>query len=216
MFFQKRQLNHTLGTQKAAAIEKHKDDTQTKVSTQTKERHKKKFDMLLARKTSTQSHDNHRVVNLSSKQLESTHVSALTKGLNFSPAPVRIPTANIVASVEAAIGRAKPSEKLAATARMNVIGAIHRAKIPPRNISHKEMRALKNIANDEKILVLPADKGKATVVMDKADYDDKTQQMLSDEGTYKPLDRDPTASLERRMNSRLLDLKKAGRLHPDA
>ena len=133
-----------------------------------------------------------------------------------APAPVRIPTAHIVASVEAAIGRAKPSEKLAAKARMNVIGAIHRAKIPPRNISHKEMRALKDIANDEKILVFSADKGKATVTMDKADYDDKMQQMLSDEGTYNPLDRDPTASLERRMNSRLLDLKKAGRLHPDA
>ena len=135
--------------------------------------------------------------------------------LNFAPAPVRIPTAHIVASVKAAIGQAKPSEKLAAKARMNVIGAIHQAKIPPRNISHKEMRALKDIANDEKILVLPADKGKATVVMDKADYDDKMQQMLSDEGTYKPLDRDPTVSLERRMNSRLLDLRKAGQLHPD-
>ena len=192
-----------------AAIEKHKDDTQTKVSTQTKEGHKKKFDVLLTRKTSTQGHDNHCVVNLSSKQLESAHVSALTKGLNFAPAPVHIPTAHIVANVEAAIGRAKPSEKLAAKARMNVIGAIRRAKIPLWNISHKEMHALKDIANDEKILVLPADKGKATVVMDKADYDDKMQQMLSDEGTYKLLDKDPTASLERRMNSRLLDLRKA-------
>ena len=216
MFFQKCQLNHTLGTQKAAAIEKHKDDTQSKVSTQTKERNKKKFDVLLTRKTSTQGLDNSHVVYLSSKQLESAHVSALTKGLNFAPAPVRIPTAHIVANIEAAIGQAKPSEKLAAKARMNVIGAIRQAKIPPRNISHKEMCALNDIANDEKILVLPADKGKATVVMDKADYDDKMQQMLSDEGTYKLLDKDPTASLERRMNSQLLDLRKAGRLHPDA
>ena len=72
------------------------------------------------------------------------------------------------------------------------------------------MRALKDLSSDEKILVLPADKGKATVVMDKADYDDKIQLMLSDQGTYKPLDKDPTASLEQRMNSRLLDLRKAG------
>ena len=78
------------------------------------------------------------------------------------------------------------------------------------------MRALKDLSNDEKILVLPADKGKATVVMDKADYDSKIQQIQSDQGTYKPLDKDPTASLERRMNSRLLDLRKTGRLHPDA
>ena len=99
---------------------------------------------------------------------------------------------------------------------MNIIGAIHRAKIPPRNISHTKLRALKDLSSDEKILVLPADKGMATVVMDKADYDGKIQQMLSDQDTYKPLDKDPTASLERRMNSRLLDLRKAGRLHPDA
>ena len=52
--------------------------------------------------------------------------------------------------------------------------------------------------------------------MDKADYDGKIQQMLGDEGMYKPLNKDPTASLERRMNSCLLDLRKAGRLHPDA
>ena len=70
--------------------------------------------------------------------------------------------------------------------------------------------------SNEKITVLPADKRKATVVMDKADDDGKIQQMLGDEGTYKPLNKDPTASLERRMNSCLLDLRKAGRCHPDA
>ena len=73
--------------------------------------------------------------------------------------------------------------------------------MPPRNITRKEMQALKDLANDRQILVLPADKGKATVVMDKADYDGKLQQMLSDEGTYKPRSKDPTPSLETRMNS---------------
>ena len=72
------------------------------------------------------------------------------------------------------------------------------------------------ISNEKKITVLPADKRKATVVMDKADDDGKTQQMLGDEGTYKPLNKDLTLSLERRMNSCLLYLKKAGQLHPDA
>ena len=72
------------------------------------------------------------------------------------------------------------------------------------------------ISNDEMVLVLPADKGKATVVMDKADYDGNIQQKLGDESMYKPLNKDPTASLERRMNSHLLDLRKAGQLHPDA
>ena len=74
------------------------------------------------------------------------------------------------------------------------------------------MQALKDLTNDEKILVLPADKGKATVVMNKADYDDKIQRMLNDESTYQLLDKDPTTSLENRMHSRLLQLKKSQRL----
>ena len=208
LFFQKCQLNHSLATQKAAVIEKHKDDTQTKLTAQTKDRHKKKFDLLLARKT-------YCVVNLSSKQLESPHVSALTKGLNFVPPPVHIPTSHIVANVKAVIGQAKTSERLAAKAHMKIIGAIYRARISARNILHMEMRVLNDLSNNEKILVLTADKEKATVVMDKADYDGKIQQMLSDEGTYKPLDKDPIVSLERRMNSCLLDLRKASQLHPD-
>ena len=155
------------------------------------------------------------MVNLSSKQLEGPHLAALSKGLNFAPAPSSIPKAHIVASVEAAIGRAKASESVAAKARMNVIGAISRARLPPKNITSQEARALRDLSQDESILVLPADKGKATVVMNRADYDDKIDQMLKDENTYQLLKKDPTASLEKQMNSRLLHLVRMGRLHSD-
>ena len=63
--------------------------------------------------------------------------------------------------------------------------------------------------------MLPADKGKATVVMDRADYDAKVGQMLNDENTYQLLKRDPTASLERKMNSQLLHLVRVCRLYND-
>ena len=49
---------------------------------------------------------------------------------------------------------------------MNVIGAISKARLPRKNIPSQEVRALRDLAKDEDILVLPADKGKATVVMD--------------------------------------------------
>ena len=58
-------------------------------------------------------------------------------------------------------------------------------------------------------------KGKATVVMDRADYDAKVGQMLNDENTYQLLKKDPTASLERKMNLQLLYLVRVGRLHND-
>ena len=94
---------------------------------------------------------------------------------------------------------------------MCIIGAVSRAKMPPRNIPSKEMKAMKDLANDEAILILPADKGKATVVMDRADYDGKILKMLSDESTYQPVEKDPTASL----NAQLMNLKRSGRLPND-
>ena len=48
--------------------------------------------------------------------------------------------------------------------------------------------------------------------MDRADYDAKMGQMLSDGNTYQLLKKDPTASLEKKMNSRLLHLVRMGRL----
>ena len=97
----------------------------------------------------------------------------MSKGLNCAPTPTHIPTAHIVANVEAAIGRANASESVAAKAYINIIGAIHKAKLPPKNITSKKRQAVRELANDEEILVVPADEGKATVVRNKADYDDK-------------------------------------------
>ena len=42
------------------------------------------------------------------------------------------------------------------------------------------------------IVILPADnKGRATVIVDRRDYDEKMNKMLDDEKTYKELDCDP-------------------------
>ena len=60
-------------------------------------------------------------------------------------------------------------DNVAAKARMSVIGAVNHVKMPPINIPPQEMKALKELASDEDILVLPADKGRATVVMDRTD-----------------------------------------------
>ena len=97
---------------------------------------------------------------------------------------------------------------------MSIIGAISRTRMPPRNVPPRELKALKDLACDENILVLPADKGKATVVINRTDYDAKMLMMLKDESTYCPLEKDPTSALERRMNSTLMKLKQSGHL-PD-
>ena len=75
-----------------------------------------------------------------------------------------------------------------------------------------ELRALYNLHKDQDRLVIPADKGNCTVVMDRKDYDDKVQQMLSDQGTYKVLDKDPTQRTERKLNEKLANLKRENKI----
>ena len=58
-----------------------------------------------------------------------------------------------------------------------------------------ERKAIKNLKEDESILVLPADKGRLTVVMNIEDYIKKSNDILNDNYTYLPLKKDPTDQL---------------------
>ena len=210
LFFQKRQLEFVVGQQRLAIIEEHKGQVQEKVASAAKER-QKKFDTLVSKQSSQRKPDERHVVNLSSKQLTTPQLQVLSRGLNF--APKFIPKAHIVATVEAAITQSNVTEGEAAKARVGVINALSHAKLPPTNIHPQEARAVKELAKDDDIVILPADKGRATVVMDHKDYSAKMLTMLGDQDTYQPMAKDPTTtSLENRMNSVLLRLQREGRL----
>ena len=46
-----------------------------------------------------------------------------------------------------------------------------------------EWRATENLKKDDSIMILPADKGRMTVVMNKDDYYEKCNELLRDEKT---------------------------------
>ena len=123
-----------------------------------------------------------------------------------------IPKAHIVASVEAAITRSGASEEWATRACIGVICALSHMKPPPKNTLPEERKSVKQLASDESIVVLPAEKGRATVVLEWKDYDTNMKVLLNDRNTYKPLVKDPTGTLEGKINSILLDLRQKGRL----
>ena len=75
-------------------------------------------------------------------------------------------------------------------------------------MSKAEQHTLKRLKNDEDIVILPADKRRVTVVMDKTVYHYKMDALVNDKQTYKELKRDPTPALQRKLNSTLLTLKK--------
>jgi hypothetical protein len=79
-------------------------------------------------------------------------------------------------------------------------------------LSKKKLEAVSTLRNDESVVILPADKGKSTVVMDRDEYRKKIGELLNDE-SYKPLKKDPTLKLERVITSTLEQAEKDREVH---
>ena len=78
------------------------------------------------------------------------------------------------------------------------------------NISTEEKRASNNLRKDEQVTIVPADKGRSVVVMDKDEYKEKVSVLLNDTNTYlKITDKrsNPTSSVEKDLNKLLLNIK---------
>ncbi|CAN7939219.1 unnamed protein product [Ixodes hexagonus] len=61
-----------------------------------------------------------------------------------------------------------------------------------QNISKDERAAMKALSERTDIIIKPADKGGAVVVLNKTDYLEEGMRQLNDRSFYKPLDTDPT------------------------
>ena len=97
------------------------------------------------------------VSNLSSRTLFTMEKDVMARGLNFAPAPQKIPMPKIVAAVEGGLSRADPSQ--AQLARTRIVGCLARARPPPANPSQAEHKALKCLREEDSIVIAPADKG---------------------------------------------------------
>jgi hypothetical protein len=161
----------------------------------------------VSRKTTT-STPREWVVNLSKQKLTEAQTSVLSKGLNFSVVSRKLPTREIVFGVEDGIQNLTQKEK--DEIRGKVVQHLSRpARHIPDNITSDERKALTELSTNDDIQVLPADKGRMTVVMDKVEYIERVNNILKDETRYKVLKRDPTASIERLMNKKLKTLESA-------
>ena len=88
-YYQKRQLQHSLRPCHVTALESLVKNAVQRERSKTKERQKKKFDLLLTRPQPRDTHVQKWVVNLSSKTLSEPQISVLSKGLNYAIAPDR-------------------------------------------------------------------------------------------------------------------------------
>ena len=70
---------------------------------------------------------------------------------------------------------------------------------PSSNISKGEFVAIQELKGNKDITILPADKGRATVILNTTDYETKMATLLNDPTTYEPLANDPTAPYKRKL-----------------
>ena len=118
------------------------------------------------------------IVNLSDRQFNAEEIKVLQKGLNFAVAPNKIPISKILSEVEVGIKNLGKSDKDLVRAQVCNITK-HFTKIET-NISLQEKKALTSLKNDHSVIILKADKGNCTVVINTCEYNDKMEELLSD------------------------------------
>ena len=132
----------------------------------------------------------------------------LSHGLKHSVTPKRIPTDDIVSSVESVLAcQRELPESTKDDIRSRIVSTLLSASLTDCNLTKDELHALRRLRNDKDIVILPAEKGRVTVVMDKKDYTDKMDSLVNDKQSYEPRKRYPIPALQRRLNVKLLDLK---------
>ena len=96
--------------------------------------------------------------------------------------------------------------------RNEVVKIVSKSKPPRSNISRAEREAIKALAKDDSIVILPADKGCTTVIINKQDYHTKVKALLDDTNTYEKLTSDPTRAIKNKLIQILKEWRKEERI----
>ena len=118
--------------------------------------------------------------------------------------PRTVPVDDIITSIEGVATRLPEND--AKEIRVEVKKCIQKTNKNLRSNLPKEMRAaMKTLKEDKSIVILPADKGNVTVVMNREDYDSKMKEMVNGDGYHK-VKTDPTNKIEKAINTHLREL----------
>ena len=109
--------------------------------------------------------------------------------MNFAVTPGRIPVDDVIVGVEGGLQGLTGSD--IDKAWIKIAGVLISAKPPLSNLPWSLRKALDDLKKREEIVILPADKGCCTVVMDESEYHVKVNSLPVDRKFYKVLNKDP-------------------------
>ena len=182
------------------------------------------------------------IVNLSELILTESEQSLLSKGLKFIPAPSKIDKNVLENSVHEFSRRLKityffrnnrhsqakskfrkksnwePSEKAIPPSILQKLSEMRQEirnldiKFEKQNLTNSEMRALKKLRRNPDIVIKPADKGTATVIMSKENYLKEGTRQLSNPKHYKKLETPIYQNTAKSINTTLSKLVDSGHI----
>lgn len=106
----------------------------------------------------------------------------LTKGLNYVPVGKSIPKDEYIVNIE------NRPQQLAPGGHFNYLhhqisNILAKAKPQSPNLTKDQPRAILELKKDKSTVIVPADKGNATAVLDKSNFDDLVNNLLNDPTT---------------------------------
>ena len=124
------------------------------------------------------------VINISERNLTTDENNVLSKGLNFATTHNDTDKLQFLASLEPVICELKDvSSDQKNDLRQKVTTALKNSN-RKSNLTSYEKNAIKSLKEDNSIIIISADKEKATVVINKEDYNSKITTHLNDQNTY--------------------------------
>ena len=128
-----------------------------------------------------------------SRQLTHIKTDLLKQGLNFSITPKTLPNKDIIANIGDAVKDLEKKKADTICAKVSI--TLQNSKPPKDNLSKDERKALKKLQSDTSFLILPADKGRSTVILNREDYLEKCMNHINN-GPYQLLKKDPTTKIK--------------------
>ena len=139
-----------------------------------------------------------------SRQLTHIETNLLIEGLNFSITSNTLSNKDIIATTEDAVKDLEKEE--ADTIRAKVSLTLQNSKPPKDNLYKDERKALKELQTDTSTVILPADKGRSTVILNREDYLEICMDHINN-GPYQLLKKDPTTKIKTKTLKQLKVLK---------
>ena len=105
---------------------------------------------------------------MSFRQLTHIETDPLAKSLKFSITSKTLPNKDIIATIEDAVKDLEKEETDKIRAKVSLI--LQNSKPPKDNLSNDKRKALKELQSHTSFVILPSDKGRSTVVLNREDY----------------------------------------------